>query len=125
MTAVSNTQPHSATTSPGRDRSDQDPVSELVQRASQQLAELVRGEMRLAQAEMKEKGRRYGKGGGLFGGAAHAFLLEPLPPCSSRRSATASSKKGAGPPRSLGHFPGRRRPVRAGACRVPAPPRSL
>ncbi|MFF7331453.1 phage holin family protein [Streptomyces sp. NPDC090306] len=41
----------------------------LVQRASQQLTELVRGELRLAQAEMKEKGKRYGKGGGLFGGA--------------------------------------------------------
>ncbi|MFG2717733.1 phage holin family protein [Streptomyces sp. NPDC048416] len=44
-------------------------MSELVQRASQQLTELVRGELTLAQAEMKEKGRRYGKGGGLFGGA--------------------------------------------------------
>ncbi|MFF3485740.1 phage holin family protein [Streptomyces sp. NPDC002701] len=44
-------------------------MGELVQRASQQLTELVRGEMRLAQAEMKEKGKRYGKGGGLFGGA--------------------------------------------------------
>ncbi|MCX4617682.1 phage holin family protein [Streptomyces mirabilis] len=44
-------------------------MSELVQRASQQLTQLVRGELRLAQAEMKEKGKRYGKGGGLFGGA--------------------------------------------------------
>ncbi|MFF8409481.1 phage holin family protein [Streptomyces omiyaensis] len=50
-------------------------MSELVQRASQQLTELVRGEMRLAQAEMKEKGRRYGKGGGLFGGAGVAGFL--------------------------------------------------
>jgi nitrate/nitrite transporter NarK len=40
-----------------------------VQRATEQLTELVRGEMRLAQAEMTEKGKRYGKGGGLFGGA--------------------------------------------------------
>ncbi|MEU9438981.1 phage holin family protein [Streptomyces sp. NPDC048252] len=47
----------------------QEPVGDLVQHASQQLTELVRGEMRLAQAEMKEKGKRYGKGGGLFGGA--------------------------------------------------------
>ncbi|MET7573222.1 phage holin family protein [Streptomyces sp. NPDC005492] len=47
----------------------EEPVGELVQRASQQLSELVRGEMRLAQAEMKEKGKLYGKGGGLFGGA--------------------------------------------------------
>ncbi|MEU5716670.1 phage holin family protein [Streptomyces sp. NPDC020403] len=44
-------------------------MGELVQRASHQLTELVRGEMLLAQAEMKEKGKRYGKGGGLFGGA--------------------------------------------------------
>ncbi|MEV6260144.1 phage holin family protein [Streptomyces sp. NPDC051784] len=44
-------------------------MGELVQRASHQLTELVRGEMRLAQAEMKEKGKRYGTGGGLFGGA--------------------------------------------------------
>ncbi|MFE6196240.1 phage holin family protein [Streptomyces sp. NPDC057838] len=46
-----------------------EPVSELVQRATTQLTELVRGEMRLAQAEMTEKGKRFGKGGGLFGGA--------------------------------------------------------
>jgi hypothetical protein len=44
-------------------------VSELVQRATAQLSDLVRGEMRLAQAEMTEKGKRFGKGGGLFGGA--------------------------------------------------------
>ncbi|WP_046728940.1 phage holin family protein [Streptomyces humi] len=50
-------------------------MSELVQRASQQLTELVRGELRLAQAEMKEKGRRYGKGGGLFGGAGVVGFL--------------------------------------------------
>lgn len=51
-------------------------MSELVQRASQQLTELVRGELRLAQAEMKQKGKRYGKGGGLFGGAgAVGFLM--------------------------------------------------
>ncbi|WP_418961560.1 phage holin family protein [Streptomyces tritici] len=55
-------------------RSDE-PVSELVQRASQQLTELVRGELRLAQAEMKEKGKRYGKGGGLFGGAGIVGFL--------------------------------------------------
>ncbi|WP_211363015.1 phage holin family protein [Streptomyces phaeoluteigriseus] len=55
--------------------STDEPVSELVQRASQQLTELVRGEMRLAQAEMKEKGKRYGKGGGLFGGAGIVGFL--------------------------------------------------
>ncbi|MFF3911615.1 phage holin family protein [Streptomyces sp. NPDC001848] len=50
-------------------------MSELVQRASQQLTELVRGELRLAQAEMREKGERYGRGGGLFGGAGVVGLL--------------------------------------------------
>ncbi|MER6693159.1 phage holin family protein [Streptomyces minutiscleroticus] len=50
-------------------------MGELVQRASQQLTELVRGELQLAQAEMKEKGKRYGKGGGLFGGAGLVGFL--------------------------------------------------
>ncbi|MET9394509.1 phage holin family protein [Streptomyces sp. NPDC006624] len=44
-------------------------MGELVQRATAQLSDLVRSEMRLAQAEMTEKGKRFGKGGGLFGGA--------------------------------------------------------
>ena len=55
--------------------SAQEPVSELVQRASQQLSQLVRDEMRLAQAEMTEKGKRFGKGGGLFGGAGLVAVL--------------------------------------------------
>ncbi|MGW1068754.1 phage holin family protein [Streptomyces aureus] len=50
-------------------------MGELVQRASQQLTELVRAELRLAQAEMREKGRRYGKSGGLFGGAGLVGFL--------------------------------------------------
>ncbi|MEV7001832.1 phage holin family protein [Streptomyces sp. NPDC093982] len=52
-----------------------EPVGDLVQRASQQLSELVRDEMRLAQAEMTEKGKRFGKGGGLFGGAGLIGVL--------------------------------------------------
>lgn len=55
--------------------SGNEPVADLVQRASQQLTELMRGELRLAQAEMKEKGRHYGKGGGLFGGAGVVGFL--------------------------------------------------
>ncbi|MFE5595918.1 phage holin family protein [Streptomyces sp. NPDC056549] len=50
-------------------------MGDLVSRASQQLAELVREEMRLARAEMSRKGRRYGVGGGLFGGAGLLALL--------------------------------------------------
>ncbi|MEU8030801.1 phage holin family protein [Streptomyces sp. NPDC049099] len=60
---------------PGRQLPGTEPVGELVQRASQQLTQLVRGEMRLVQAEMKEKGRRYSKGGGLFGGAGLVGFL--------------------------------------------------
>ncbi|WP_369268678.1 phage holin family protein [Streptomyces sp. R11] len=52
-----------------------EPVGDLVQRASQQLSQLVRDEMRLAQAEMTEKGKRFGKGGGLFGGAGLIGVL--------------------------------------------------
>lgn len=69
---MSRVQPPPAGTGRDADRAGTEPVSELVQRASQQLTELVRGELRLAQAEMKEKGKRYGKGGGLFGGAGVA-----------------------------------------------------
>lgn len=75
---MSSTEPHYAQyagSGHSTDRSGQEPVSELVQRASQQLTELVRGEMKLAQAEMKEKGKRYGKGGGLFGGAGVVGFL--------------------------------------------------
>ncbi|MGW1958392.1 phage holin family protein [Streptomyces sp. NPDC001920] len=90
---------------PGRDKhsSNDEPVNELVQRASQQLTELVRSELRLAQAEMKEKGKRYGKGGGLFGGAgivgflmlqalvatAIAALAVPLPVWAAALTVTA------------------------------------
>jgi len=44
-------------------------VGELVSRASEQLTTLVRDEMRLAQTELAQKGRRSGVGLGLFGGA--------------------------------------------------------
>ncbi|WP_127354154.1 phage holin family protein [Actinacidiphila soli] len=47
----------------------EEPIGALVSRASQQLSQLVRDEIRLAQAEMTEKGKRFGIGGGLFGGA--------------------------------------------------------
>jgi membrane protein len=50
-------------------KSDGRSVSELVSEASEQLSLLVRDEMRLAAAELKEKGKRAGIGAGLFGGA--------------------------------------------------------
>jgi uncharacterized membrane protein YqjE len=49
-------------------------VGELVQRLSQQTATLVRQEMRLAQAELQEKGKRAGIGAGMFGGAGLVAL---------------------------------------------------
>lgn len=42
-------------------------IGDLVQRLSQQTAALVRQEMQLAQAELKQKGKRAGMGAGLFG----------------------------------------------------------
>lgn len=72
---MTGTQPYSSGPDHSPRGSGQQPVSELVQRASQQLTELVRGELRLAQAEMKDKGKRYGKGGGLFGGAGVVGFL--------------------------------------------------
>jgi membrane protein len=45
------------------------PTGDLVSRASEQLSTLVRDEIRLAQAELAQKGRRAGLGIGLFGGA--------------------------------------------------------
>ena len=44
-------------------------VAELVKRAASQTAELVRKEMQLGQLELKDKGRRAGKGVGLLGAA--------------------------------------------------------
>ena len=44
-------------------------VAELIQRATQQTQTLVRDEIRLAQLELTEKGKKAGIGAGLFGGA--------------------------------------------------------
>jgi uncharacterized membrane protein YqjE len=49
-------------------------VGDLVQQLSQQTATLVRKEMRLAQVELQEKGKRAGIGAGLFGGAGLVAL---------------------------------------------------
>jgi uncharacterized membrane protein YqjE len=46
------------------------PTGELVKRMSEQMSQLVREELRLAQAEMTQKGKRMGLGAGMFGGAA-------------------------------------------------------
>ncbi|MFF6909679.1 phage holin family protein [Streptomyces sp. NPDC012389] len=52
-----------------------EPVGVLVSRASQQISELVREEMQLARSEMAQKGKRFGKGGGLFGAAGLVGIL--------------------------------------------------
>jgi hypothetical protein len=49
---------------------DDESVAELVKRAASQTAELVRKEIQLGQVELKDKGRRAGKGVGLLGAAA-------------------------------------------------------
>jgi uncharacterized membrane protein YqjE len=49
-------------------------LSELVQRLSNQTATLVRDEIRLAQVELQEKGKRAGIGAGMFGGSGLVAL---------------------------------------------------
>ena len=50
------------------------PLGELVQDLSRQTSTLIRQEMRLAQAELAEKGKHGAKGAGMFGGAAGVAL---------------------------------------------------
>ncbi|MCB8954959.1 MAG: phage holin family protein [Nocardioides sp.] len=46
-----------------------EPVGAIVHRLAEQIPELVRSEMRLAQAELTEKGKRAGVGIGMFSAA--------------------------------------------------------
>ena len=56
-------------------RAEQDkPLGELVQDLSRQTSTLIRQEMRLAQAELTEKGKHASKGAGMFGGAGLVAL---------------------------------------------------
>lgn len=57
-----------------RTSGDDKPLGELVQDLSRQTSTLIRQEMRLAQAELAEKGRHAGKGAGMFGGAGLVAL---------------------------------------------------
>jgi hypothetical protein len=50
------------------------PLGELVQDLSRQTSTLIRQEMRLAQAELAEKGKHAGRGAGMFGGAGIVAL---------------------------------------------------
>ena len=57
-----------------REQESERPLGELVQDLSRQTSTLIRQEMRLAQAELAEKGRHAGKGAGMFGGAGAVAL---------------------------------------------------
>jgi Putative Actinobacterial Holin-X, holin superfamily III len=57
-----------------REQNGDKPLGELVQDLSRQTSTLIRQEMRLAQAELAEKGRHAGKGAGMFGGAGAVAL---------------------------------------------------
>jgi membrane protein len=50
------------------------PVGELLQQLSAQTATLVRQELKLAQLEVQQKGKRAGLGAGMFGGAGVVAL---------------------------------------------------
>ncbi|MEO3782657.1 phage holin family protein [Actinocorallia sp. B10E7] len=51
------------------ERQEEPGVGELIQRATDQVSDLVRAEIRLAALEMKDKGKRAGIGAGMVGGA--------------------------------------------------------
>ena len=51
------------------------PTKELVKELTTEASTLIRKELALAQLELKEKGRRAGIGGGLFGGAGLLAVL--------------------------------------------------
>jgi hypothetical protein len=50
-------------------------AGEIMQDVVRDVGEVVRGEVRLARAEMSEKARQAGKAGGFFGGAAVCGLM--------------------------------------------------
>jgi uncharacterized membrane protein YqjE len=52
----------------GNDLREQ-PIGDLLKQLSQETTTLVRQELELAKAEMAEKGKKAGKGAGMFGGA--------------------------------------------------------
>ena len=56
-------------------RTSDEPIGALVHRLSEQIPELVRSEIRLAQAELSEKGKRAGLGIGMFSAAGVLAFL--------------------------------------------------
>ena len=56
-------------------RTTDEPLGALVHRLSEQIPDLVRSEMRLAQAELTQKGKRAGLGIGMFSAAGLLALF--------------------------------------------------
>ncbi|MGA8993305.1 MAG: phage holin family protein [Nocardioidaceae bacterium] len=66
--------PNTTTTTPGAATEHDPSTAELVTRLTQQSTELIRNELRLAQAEMTHKAKHAGVGAGLLGGAGVVAL---------------------------------------------------
>jgi len=62
------------TTDRGSDQLGDQSVGDLVKQLSEQTATLVRQEMRLAQTELQEKGKKAGIGAGMFGASGLVAL---------------------------------------------------
>ncbi len=63
------------TTNPGSNQLGDQSVGDLVKQLSEQTATLVRQEMKLAQTELQQKGKKAGIGAGMFGaGGLVAFF---------------------------------------------------
>jgi uncharacterized membrane protein YqjE len=88
--ATGETPPITARREPDRGLRDES-MGQLFKQLSDELATLVRQELRLAQAEMTEKGKKAGIGIGMFGGAGVvSFLaLQALTACLVALLATA------------------------------------
>jgi uncharacterized membrane protein YqjE len=88
--ATGETPPRTAEPGPARGLRDES-MGALFKQLSDELSTLVRQELRLAQAEMTEKGKRAGLGIGMFGGAGVVtFLaLQALTACLVALLATA------------------------------------
>src|SRR4051812_7315527 len=91
------------------------PVAELLKQLANETTTLVRQELDLAKAEMREKAGRAGAGAGMWGGAGAAGLLALGCPTAVLLLALA----GAVPHRVAGLVPGGRAPASAGDLRPP------
>jgi len=66
---------HFTSTQDGVERADGErPIGELARQLSEQTTDLVRKEVELAKAELQIKGKKFGIGAGMFGGAGLVAL---------------------------------------------------